>query len=148
MMSEVSPVRKENPAMTVLRWIAFLPASIISGYLAWFLLKLVNRVSFSMTGVNPDALLSRIFIERVSQGFLGAAIVYVAAQIVPSHKTVIVFVMAGLTILGAGIAMFPSIIMKNLWAIYGCICMAVGAGGVAWLVYKGELKYDDEEHLS
>ena len=101
-----------------------------------------------MTGMNPDAFLSRIYIEGVSQGALGAAIVYVAAQIVPSHKTVIVFVMTGLIILGAGVLMFPSIIVKNLWAIYGCICMAVGTGGVAWLVYKGELKYDNEEHLS
>lgn len=101
-----------------------------------------------MTGVNPDTLLSRILIEGVSQCALGAAIVYVAAQIVPSHKTVIVFVMAALTILGAGIAMSPSIVMKNLWAIFGCMCMAVGAGGVAWLVYKNELKYDSEEHLS
>ena len=142
-MDDYQTYTKPNRFYTILRWIVLLPSALLAGWLGWLVVSFVNRISFGMMGINPDSFFSRIFIEGVSHGVLGAGVVYVSAKVAPTHKVIVVFVMAGLSLLGAGILLFPAIASKNLWAIFSCICIAIGAGGVAWAVYSGEISEED-----
>jgi hypothetical protein len=128
--------------MTALRWLVTLPAAAAAGYVAWFLVRLLNRATFFFQGLDPDSLLSRAFIEAVSNGMLGAAFVYAGAKAAPSHKRAVVFVLAGLIVLAGGFALFPAILARSGWAIYAAAWLVVGACGVAWSVYSGELTED------
>ena len=61
----------------ILRWIFTLPAAALAAWAAWFAVLWLNRVTFSMIGFDPDALISRAYIELVSHALMGAVFVYV-----------------------------------------------------------------------
>ena len=99
-MDDYQTYTKPNTFYTILRWIVLLPSALLAGWLGWLVVSFVNRISFGMMGINPDSFFSRIFIEGVSHGVLGAGVVYVSAKVAPTHKVIVVFVMAGLSVLG------------------------------------------------
>lgn len=133
---------EERPIVRVLRWVAVLPGALLAGWVGWLLIGFGNRLSFSMTGLDPDGFLSRIFIEGVSHGAIGAAGVYFGALIAPTARHVVVFVLAGIFILLGGFLLFPAILTKNWWAIYAVVALAFGAGAVAFSVYTGETSFE------
>ncbi len=127
---------------SILRWVIFLPTSLIAGYLAWLAVTFLNRWSMEGVGVDPDSFVAHAFIEYVSNLVMGAACVFVAAKIAPSHRVLVAFLMAGLVILGAGFALFPAITTRNYWAMFADGAFALGAGAVVWSVYLGEIPLD------
>ena len=58
---------------TVLRWIAVLPAAVAGGVLAGMLSNIINQLSLSWAGLNPEWLLSQLYTDAVANGMLGAA---------------------------------------------------------------------------
>ncbi len=126
-----------------LRWIAVLPSALLGGWLAWILVKGLNRITFAWQGIDPDSFFSRVFIEGISHGALGAAAVYVGARLAPSHKRIVVFILATLLVAAAGFLLFPAIVLRDWWAVYGVGAVGVGAGGVAWSIYAGDLSESD-----
>lgn len=133
--------RGQSSAIRTARWLAILPGALIAGWAAWAAINLVNRLTFSWQGLNPDWFVSRVYIEGMSHGALGAAGVYAGAKIAPARKAATVFVLAVLFVLGAGFLLFPAIIAANWWAMYGAVALAVGAGSVCWSVYSGETTF-------
>ncbi len=139
-MTSVDTVEpRPSPFIVALRWIAVLPAAAVAGYVAWLLVNLLNRVTFFFQGLDPNSLFNRAFIEAASGLAMGAATVYVGAKVAPFHRAVVVFLLAGLSILAAGFLLFPAIVARSGWAIYSAIWWAIGAGAVAWAVYTGEV---------
>lgn len=134
---EAAP-KRPNSLIVILRWVAVLPAAAAAGYVGWLLIVLLNRISFSMSGVDPDSFLGRAFIEAASSAVMGAAIVYAGAKTAPSHRRIVVFVMAVLALVSAGVLLYPALLMRSGWAIYSVVWWILGAGGVAWSVYSGE----------
>jgi hypothetical protein len=139
------PQARPAGSLTVaLRWMAVLPAAALAAWAAWIVVNLLNRLTFFVQGLNPDSLLSRAFIEGAAHADMGAAGVYAGAKVAPSHRKIVVFLLAGLIILGGGFALFPAILVRNGWAIYGAIWLVIGAGSVAWGVYSGGTREFDD----
>ena len=85
-----------------------------AGWAAWVAISLLNRLTFSWQGLDPDWFVSRLYIEGVSRGMLGAVSVYVGSKIAPAQKEATVFVLAFLFVLGAGVLLFPAIRSEKL----------------------------------
>jgi tetratricopeptide (TPR) repeat protein len=130
MMSE------QNAFIKILKWIVFLPASLIGGYIAYFLVSMLNKLT--MFGFNPDSFMGRLFIEAVSNLAMGAATVFIAAWIVPSYKKHVSIGVCGLLILISGVLLLPALTMPNYWAIYAMIFLIIGAGTITYSVFTGE----------
>lgn len=127
----------ERPAerYVTLRWLAVIPGAIAAGWLGWFVVVLLNRLTFSLQYMNPDSFLGRAFIDAVSSAIMGIASVYAGARIAPSHRREVVFGLAGLTLLGVGFLLFPAIKLGSGWAIYSAIWWVGGAAGIAYAFY-------------
>lgn len=121
----------------VLKWIVFLPASLIGGYVAWYLVALLNKITMIFY-INPKSFFARLFVESVSNMVWGAATVFIASWIVPSYKKQVSAAMCGLIILVAGICLFPAIMKPDYWAIYANIMLVIGASVTAYTIFTGE----------
>jgi len=120
-----------------------LPAAALAGLLASILVNAGNRITMWMQGYDPDSFVPRLFIDAISSAVMGAGTVWAGARTAPSHKTVVVFVLAAVSIAVAGMMSFPAIITRSGWAIYAIIWWIVGASAVAWSVYSGEMTEAD-----
>lgn len=128
----------QHRAITALRWVAVLPCALLGGLIASMVVKGGNNLTFSMQGINPDAFLSRLFIEGMSSAVLGAAGVYAGARVAPNSKAATVFVLAIVFVLLAGLSLYPAIVQQRWWSVYAGFALVAGAAVVAWSVYSGE----------
>ena len=85
-----------------------------------------------MQGLNPDSFFSRLFIDGISQGALGAAAIYAGSFVAPSNKTIVALVLSGLILVSGGFLMFPAVLLSDWWAVYGSLAFVVAAGTTAW----------------
>ena len=127
-----------SQAMAILRWIAFLPGALLTAWLAWFVVALLNRITMVMSGLDPNSFLFKVFIEFISQAVMGAAFVYVGAKIAPFHNKKIAYALAGIGLIAAGFMLFPAIMVANYWAIWGGVSLILGCGVTAYSVFAGE----------
>jgi hypothetical protein len=134
-----TPPARSSTLLNGLRWIGVLPCAALGAWAAWMAITFLNRVTFYWQGLDPESFLPHLYIEGVAHAVLGAAGVYVGAHIAPSHRDIAVFSIAALFVLFAGFALFPAMMSRNWWAVYGGIALAFGAGSVAWSVYPQEL---------
>jgi hypothetical protein len=126
-------------AMILLRWIAFLPCAFVIAGLAWYLVALLNRITMTMSGIDPDSFLFTAYIQFISNAVMGVAFVYVGAKVAPHHNKIIAFLLAGVGLVVAGFLLFPAIMIANYWAIWGCVSLILGCGVTALSVFAGEI---------
>ena len=122
----------------ILRWVLFLPAGILGGWLAYMLVVLLNRLTFLIHGFDPDSFLSKVLILGIGHAVLGAATVWCAARIAPARHNHVALVVAGLALVGSGFLLFPALVQRDYWAVLGALAVCIGAGGVAYSIYTGE----------
>jgi hypothetical protein len=137
-MTQAPQTASQGSLAVAARWLAVLPAAALSGWAAWFLVTLINRITFSMQDINPNWLISKLYIEAAASGAMGAAAVWAGAKVAPKHRRAVVFVLAGLVILFGGFLLFPAVVTGSGWAVYSCAWIVVGAGIVAYGVYEGD----------
>lgn len=123
--------------MRVLRWVLVLPGAIAAGYVAWFTVTFLNRLTMRLY-VDPDGFLGRAYLETISNMVMGAAAVYVGARIAPSEQSKVALALTVLVILAAGVLLFPALQSRSWWAVYAVACLVAGAGSVTWSIYRGE----------
>jgi len=128
----------QNRAIIVLRWIALAPGALLASWLAWILVNVIGRFGLNYAMVEPNSFLAQLYFNTAGHAAMGAAFVYVGARIAPAHHRVIAYILAGLGLVLSGFLLFPSIMVQNLWAIWGAICTALGVGGVTYYIHKGE----------
>ncbi|MBX3713662.1 MAG: hypothetical protein KF800_17010 [Lysobacter sp.] len=126
----------------VLRWLAFLPGALLAALLVSALMRLLNRLSMFLSGMNPDGFLNKLWLEVIASALMGAAFVYAGSRIAPMHRKPIGYTLTVTIILLAGFLAFPAITQQNWWALIGCIAMAAGGAVVAHSVATGELDLD------
>ena len=62
---------------------------------------------------------------------MGAAFVYVGAQIAPLYKKTVVVCLAGAGVLVAGFLLYSAIMVNDPWAIWGVTSLIIGLGASA-----------------
>lgn len=134
--------KQSLPALNILRWIIFLPASFGATWIVWFIVTILNRFSLSFMGIDMDSFMARLSVETTSHVAMGAAFVYAGVQITPDHKKIVAYCLAGLGLVVSGFILFPSIIVRNYWAIWGGLCVIGGVGAVTYLIHQGETSID------
>jgi hypothetical protein len=133
-------MEQQGFTIVVARWIAFLPAAFLGGWLAWVLVAWGNRITMSMTGVDSSGLLARVFIEFISHAALGAAFVYSGAKVAPTHRKPVAYGLTAVGLLMAGALLLTAALSATYWAIWAGLSLAVGLVGAAFAVNSGEIE--------
>ena len=117
--------------MNALRWIAVLPASVLGGLFAYAIIQICGR------GIEQEEvpIILRFMNCTVGHIVLGVAFVHCGSLVAPKHKDRTAYVLAIITLLLVGFLLFPSILLRRGWAIWGGICMAFGALFAAYYTY-------------
>ena len=129
---------QSNKALDLLRWIGFLPVAVLAAWLAWIVVNILGRFSLGWAGITPEDFQGKLYFVTVGHAAMGAAFVYVGAKIAPYHKVVVSFILGGTGIIVAGFLLFPAVMVKDWWAVWGGLCVAIGAGVVVYSVHIGE----------
>lgn len=128
--------------VAVLRWSAFVPGALLSAWLAWIVVNILNRFSLGYMGIDLDSFMARLSLESTAHAAMGAAFVYVGAKIAPANRIIVAYCMAGVGLIISGFMLFPAIMVKNYWAIWGGICVIGGIGAVTYSIYQGETEIE------
>lgn len=129
---------QRNRALGVLRWVGFLPIAVVAAWLAWIGVNILGRFSFGFVGVRPEDFPAKLFFMTAGHAAMGAAFVYVGAKIAPYHRVIVAFILGGIGIIVAGFLLFPAVMIGDLWAVWGGLLVAMGAGAVVYAIHTGE----------
>ncbi len=129
-----------NKAIIILRWFSFLPLAFLGSWLAWFLVNILGRISLGYTGFDPESFVGQLYFNTAGHLAMGAAFVYTGARIAPYHKKTIAMLLGFLGLVIGGILLFPLLMSKSGWGIWGAICIIIGISILVLYVYKGEIE--------
>lgn len=127
-----------NKALDVLRWIGFLPVAMLAAWLAWYLVYILGRFSLGFVGIGPEDFRWKLYFITAGHGLMGAAFVYVGAKVAPFYRVVVALILGGIAIILAGFLLFPAVMARDWWAIWGSLYVAIGAGAMVYLFHAGE----------
>lgn len=133
------PSSTQNTIVGILRWVAVVPASIAAALVARFAFVLVHNIT-AAPYIAPDSWLNRVFVEYMGGVVLGATGVYTAAYVAPTHRKAVVGVTAAVTLLLAGWLLFPAIVLQEYWSVMSLLCIALGAGVVAYATITDQIE--------
>ena len=133
---------KSSSPISILRWIVFLPGAPGAAWLAWVLINILGRFSLGYVGIQSNSFLGQFYFNTAGQAAMGAAFVFVGAYIAPYHRKFVAYCLAGIGFVISGFMLFPAIMVKNYWAIWGSLCVVLGVGAVTYSIYQGEIKTD------
>ena len=128
-----------NKTANVLRWIVFIPLASLSAWLAWIIFNFLGKFSFFYAGADIDSFLGQLYLNTIGHIAMGAAFVYAGAKIVPSHKLIVVYVLAGLGLVFSGILLYPAVMVADWWAVWGGVSLIAGIGIIVYSIYAGEI---------
>ena len=126
-----------NKAVIFFRWAGFLPAAFLAAWLAWIVINILGRFSLGYVGVTAEDFQGKLYFMTAGHAAMGAAFVYVGAKIAPAYRVIVAFVMGGIAIVVSGFLLFPAVMVKDWWAVWGGFFVAIGAGIVVWAVHTG-----------
>lgn len=118
-----------------LRWIVFLPAAVIAGFLVynivWYMQSFTTWV---FVGSGPVA--DIYFIRFFSYLCQGLATVYIACYVAPAFKKKVAVVSGILVLVFSGVSMFYAFTIPDYLWIVDSIAMSLGAIGIAISIYN------------
>ena len=116
----------------IIRWILFIPASLLVGWASYFVILLVHKMK-------PFGGLAEYFIELSAAGLSGAATIYVAYYIAPHFKkrvvlgyVIVAFLLILLTLIT--VPVLEDSLMENL----RYAAQNIGIFAMGWYLYKEE----------
>lgn len=111
--------------INIIRWIFFLPASVLGAWLAYIIFSWMNR---TIPVFNYDIIWNKI-IELVAQLIMGGAFVGIGTYMVPKGKKIVAIILFALMCIIAGGAFIGNIAHGFSWLhLIGEICTVAGAG--------------------
>jgi hypothetical protein len=124
--------------LDVVRWIGCLPVAVAAAWLAWIVVNILGRFSLGFVGIGPDDFQGKLYFMTAGHAAMGVAFVYVGAKIAPCHRVLVAFVLGGIGIIVAGFLLFPAVMVRDWWAVWGGLLVAIGAGAVVYAIHAGE----------
>lgn len=130
---------KKIDVKAILRWIVFLPAAGIAGFLAYNIVWYVQSFT-TWIFVGSGTVVEIYFVRFFSYLCMGMATVYVACFVAPSFKKGIAVVMGGLILILSGATMFYALSVPEYLGIVDSVAMDLGAIGIATAIYNEQTK--------
>jgi len=131
-----------NRVIVAVRWLSILPASLIGAWLAWFVVRSINVITFRWQAIDPLSFWGRFAFETTAHLAMGIVGVWCAGKIAPKHKAGSSFAFGVLYLVIAGVFAFPAVMVRDWWAFIGAACIAIGASSVMWAVHTKQLVFD------
>jgi len=130
--------------MRIIRWISFLPVSIVCGYLAYLVGGTINNLSTTLFLGTPLTGWIKVVLDGMAHMYMGAAAIYVAVKIAPSYSKFVAAIIFILLLIFAGASIWSSFAIRKYYAIPAIIGLLFG--GVAALIgtFFGEIAPYDE----
>ena len=122
----------------MVRWIVFLPVAVLAAWLAWYVVNILGRFSLGFVGIGPEDFRGKLYFMTAGHAAMGAAFAYIGTKIAPYHRVVVAFILGGIGIIVAGFLLFPAVMVRDWWAVWGGLFVAIGAGAVVYFVHAGE----------
>lgn len=129
--------------MLVIRWLGFLPAAAVAASVAWVVINILGRFGLSYAGVESGSFIDQLYFTTAGHGIMGGMFVLAGTKVAPAHRIVVAYVLAGLSLLLCGFALFPALIVADAWAIVGAIFTAIGSGVVLYAMHFDTSFRDD-----
>lgn len=122
---------------SILRWIAFLPAAVIAGFLVYNIIWYIQSFMTWMF-VGSGTVVEIYFVRFFSYLCQGLSTVYVACYVAPSYKKIVAVVTGVMVLVFAGASLFYAITVPEYLWIVDSIALTMGALGSASTIYNKE----------
>ena len=90
-----------------------MPAAVLGTWAAWLVVTVLNRLTGFMFTMDPDSLISRIYLETVSGLALGGMFVYAGVIVAPVHRQWVALALGSIGILVGGFMLYPAIMTSS-----------------------------------
>lgn len=110
-------------ANSIFRWVAVLPAALGGAWLTYIVWMIIDRLVLVSQGFDPDSIIERIWTTVGSSGVMTIAFIWIGVTVAPAHKKNTAGIMGVLAIVIGGVLLLPAILVKDIWAILGCVAM-------------------------
>ena len=134
-----SEVKKPSAVISILRWVALIPAVIVASFVVNFVLEVALEVNLitndPMSGYGPRYGWSKISIAWkvfVTSLVYGATFPAVASAIAPSIKKVVAVTTCGFVLTGGIVFVLPQYNWITLVFFFGMNAGAIGVTAYAW----------------
>jgi len=125
--------------MRRLRWISFLPVSVLCGYLAYLLGGTLNNLSIVIFLGRPPRGWIRSAADGMAHMYMGAAFTYVAVKIAPGYPKFVAAGTLGFVLMLAGASIFSSLVIAKYYALPAIIGLVFGGVAVLAATLAGEV---------
>ena len=116
----------------IVRWIVFIPASLLAGWASYYIIILVQKIK-------PFGGLAEYFIQISAAGLSGVAAIYVAVYIAPRFKKRVILGYVIATFLFMLLTLFTTPILEDsVMEILRYVAQNVGIIGGGWYLYQQE----------
>lgn len=121
--------------LNILRWVFFLPASVLGAWLAFIIFYWMNH---TIPVFNADNLWNKIT-ELVAQIIMGGVFVGIGTYMVPKGNKIVAIILFAITCIIAGISFIANIAQGFKWMpLLGGVCAVIGAGYVLYHFINNE----------
>ena len=126
--------------MRILRWIFFLPVSVICGYLAYLVGGTLNNLSITLFIGSPATGWMRVGTDVLAHIYMGAASAYVAVKVAPEHPKLIALGIFALQLIFASASIWSSFVIGKYYAIPAILGLVFGGIAVLIATLAGEIR--------
>lgn len=131
-MEQPSP--RSTRLVDALRWLAFLPAGMLAGNVAWHMVTTLSRVSMGHFGADEAGL----FTMLAGSASQGAAFVYAGTRVAPGHRPFVPWLMFAVNACLYGAVALPLLRSGRWMDLISASVMVVAAFLMALTLSRGE----------
>jgi hypothetical protein len=123
--------------LSLMRWIVFLPAAVLAGFVAFNIAWYIHELVFGLF-IGNGTLFGVSWIRFFSYLYMGVVTVYVACYVAPSSPQMVAAFTGGLILIVSGATIFYALSTSVYVGILDSVAMDLGAVGIAMTIYHGQ----------
>lgn len=125
---------RSNRLVNALRWLVFLPAGMLAGNVAWYVVTTLSRISMGHYGADEAGL----FMMLAGSASQGAAFVYAGTRVAPGHHPFVPWLMCAVNACFFGAVALPLLRASRWMDLISATVMVVAAFLMALALSRGE----------
>ena len=127
--------KKNSKWIQAIRWILFLPASLISSLLSDALLRFLHNIMI----INHNSWLDVIYKEIMCSGVLGVVFIYVGTLVAPKKKIVVAYVLTGFLLILSGMSLLACFLTQEYFSLINIVSINIASVITTISISRGEI---------